>query len=85
MRHYGNKSVKVLLFTARFLISVLLGSEWVLFIIRFVTGAELRYWYFPNSSLYLSTKEEEKGKKQLNLKKKGLYLSVNVVFSTEEY
>ena len=30
MRHYGNKSVKVLLFTAPFLISVLLGSEWVL-------------------------------------------------------
>ena len=43
MRHYGNKSVKVLLFTAPFLISVLLGSEWVLFIIRFVTGAERRY------------------------------------------
>ena len=85
MRHYGNKSVKVLLFTAPFLISVLLGSEWVLFIIRFVTGAEPRYWYFPNSSLYLSKKEEEKGKKQLNLQKKGLYLSVNVVFSTEEY
>ena len=30
MRHYGNKSVEVLLFTAPFLISVLLGSEWVL-------------------------------------------------------
>ena len=43
MRHYGNKSVKLLLFTAPFLISVSLGSEWVLFIIRFVTGAERIY------------------------------------------